>query len=319
MIYKIIGKSPRQIDRLKQLSNEYVANSNMLNIVLCKRVIKSLSGRFYVDMGDCEAICSARKKLKKEEILVGDMVSIEIMENGDNVVTDVSVRKNSLIRPAIANVDQVVIVVAPRPEIDYLMIDKLIINCVRQNIDIILCLNKFDLTNEELYNSLVFQYKSVVKDIIKTSVTQNDLKSLMPLLKGKLTCFAGQSAVGKSSISNLILGDLRQSVGSLSEKIGRGKNTTTSTQILKIDFDSYIIDTPGFSLLNVHGIDINDLDLYYNEFVELSDKCKFHRCSHTTEPSCAVIAAVNCGKLSKLRYERYKQLYYELKNKKVQY
>ena len=141
------------------------------------------------------------------------------------------------------------------------------------------------------------------------------INAIMPLLKDKITCLAGQSAAGKSSLINLITGKKQCEVGQLSEKIQRGKNTTTAVSLVPVGENSYVADTPGFSLLDVFDIDADDLDLYYNVYVDLSDKCRYRRCKHIAEPGCEVKRRVDAGLLSKERYERYKQITSELQSK----
>lgn len=177
---------------------------------------------------------------------------------GEPVISEVMPRRNFLVRPAVANVDIAVIVVAPQPEIDYYLIDKMIINCKRVGIECAICLNKSDLADGEL-EILDAQFSKDVAAVVSVSALSGDIGNLLPLLKDKLVCFAGQSAVGKSTISNGILGGAVRAVGSLSDRIGRGRNTTTSAEILKSDKGFSFIDTPGFSMLDLFEEDYGSL------------------------------------------------------------
>ena len=263
---------------------------------------------FEVMIDGVATMVRARGKLKRNEILVGDYVAIQ-EEGGEKIITSIQPRKSELIRPSVANVDLIVLLVAPIPKADLYLVDKMIINCKQAKIDCVICQNKTDV--DEM-TDLLDQYGKDVTAVVKVSAKNNDIQELLPYLKGKLVCFAGQSAVGKSTLSNAIIGDVIQKTGEISEKIERGKNTTTSARIISGDgFD--FIDTPGFSMLDAMETDSNALAGYYEEYVELSNKCKFHPCTHTLEPSCAIKLAVENGELNKERYCRYVKIYEEKK------
>jgi len=286
----------------------------MIDYSVAYRVTKAVSGRFFVDTPDGIIPCVARKKIKsKSDILVGDEVYLE-KADGETVVLSVKKRRNSLIRPAVANIDQIVMIISPVPEPDYFLVDKLILNCHAQGIECALCINKVDI--DDLTEKVKFQYGNAVSNIVSVSATEGKIDELIPLLKGKTTCFAGQSAVGKSSLTNAIMGYELHEVGSVSERIQRGKNTTTTAALIKTEYGGYIVDTPGFSMLDVFDIDALDLDLYYEDYVTLSGECKYHRCTHTVEPGCEVRRQVEAGLISKERYDRYVILYNSIKNKK---
>lgn len=275
------------------------------------RIISHHSDCFVVNTENGVVTARARGKLKRNDLLVGDFVKLEY-DGGNAIITAVKKRVNSLIRPSVANVDLIVIVVAPKPEVDLFLVDKLIINCKRVGIDCMICLNKSDIASSNMLDRLTKQYSSDVVSVVAVSAANNEVAALMPYLQGKLVCFAGQSAVGKSTLSNAILGGNVQKIGQLSEKIGRGKNTTTSASILGGDGFSFI-DTPGFSMLDVFEPEYEALAGYYEEFVKLADYCKFHPCTHTTEPECAVKQAVSQGKIDAERYDRYLKIYEESK------
>lgn len=268
------------------------------------RVIKSVGNRFELDTPLGNVSCHSRKKVKRTgDVLVGDAVYVETAEN-DVVIKSVEKRKNSLIRPAVANIDQIAVLISPYPEPDYFLIDKLILNCHARRIDCILCVNKTDIC--DLTAEITRQYAASVKAVVGVSALKGDASALLPFLSGKTTCFAGQSAVGKSSLINLLVGKNQCEVGDLSDKILRGKNTTTAASLIKLSDETFVVDTPGFSMLDVFDVKADDVDLYYDEYVALSGKCKYHRCTHITEPDCEVKRHVEAGLLPRERYERYK-------------
>ena len=276
------------------------------------RVIKHKSSTFEVERDGIIITAKARGKLKRDgEILVGDFALIEEKE-GEKIISAIKKRENSLIRPAVANVDVIVLVVAPKPEIDWFLIDKMIINCKKAGIECLLCLNKTDIAKEEI-DALKRQYGNEVSAIVSTSAIEGKVGELISQIKGKLVCFAGQSAVGKSTLSNAILGENKMETGDVSEKIGRGKNTTTTATILRSPDGFYFIDTPGFSMLDATEEDYATLGAYYDDFVRFADGCKFHPCTHTSEPDCAVKRAVERGEIDEQRYERYLKIFEESK------
>lgn len=277
------------------------------------RVIKVETDRYTVDTDNGTVVCYARKKVKRNsDIVVGDFVELE---NSDGVysVKRVLERKNSLIRPSIANIDYIIMTIAPVPEPDFYLVDKMLINCARRNIGFIICVNKTDL-DDSFLQKVTDQYGADVK-IISVCAKDNEISELVEVLKGRFSCFAGQSAVGKSSMINALHGEKIAKSGELSA-INRGRNTTTRATLYKLDEGTFIADTPGFGLLDVFDVEYDELDLYYSEYVELSQCCKYHRCMHISEPGCEVKRRVADGTLNKDRYDRYIQTYNELKSKK---
>lgn len=268
------------------------------------RVVKIDSDRFVITKSGDKLICPARQQNKKVDILVGDFVIVK-----DGVIEKVVNRKNRLNRPQIANIDQIIFVLCSLPKPDFFLLDKAIINCIRNNIDIIICVNKQDINDSEFLQNIKQQYLG--RKVIATSALVGEVNELLPLLTGKLTCLAGQSAVGKSTIINALLGANVAKTGELSA-IKRGKNTTTTTEIFNVA-GGYLADTPGFSLLDFNDLKSEELELYYPEFDEIRLECKYHRCLHIQEPECAVKAKVNYGMINNDRYQRYLKLYSELK------
>ena len=277
------------------------------------RVIKVETDRFSIDCDGQIVECFARKKVKRaSDILVGDIVELETVD-GVTTVKKVQKRKNSLIRPSVANVDAVIMTLASVPEPDFYLVDKMIINCARQNIACIICVNKTDL-DAQLYERVKFEFGDDAV-VVDCSAKNGDVSRLRDAIDGKFVCFAGQSAVGKSALINSLCGKKVAVSGDLSA-INRGKNTTTRATIFPLGNNTYIADTPGFGLLEIFDVEYDELDLYYSKYVELSQKCKYHRCTHVNEPMCEVKKQVELGLISKQRYERYLQTYIELKSKK---
>ncbi len=239
--------------------------------------------------------------------VVGDFV-----EYVNGVVSKVLPRKNYFPRPNVANIDTVVIVVSPEPKPDFILIDKLVVNALSRDLEIIFAINKADI-EDGLFELVKKEYKDVPAKFYKVSASANiGLKEFSDEISGKLVLFAGQSAVGKTSLVNGLFGlDLK--TGDISEKIGRGKHTTTSSSIYEL-FDTRIIDTPGFAVIDA-DIKSDELADCYPEYFALSSNCKYRGCRHISEPQCAVKTAVENEELSSSRYERYIQIYNELVEK----
>lgn len=274
------------------------------------QVKKVHSDTFFVALDDGrEFRCASRGNLKKEgRIIVGDYVDFN-----DLVITKVHKRKNSFVRPNVSNIEAVVIVVSPSPEPDFLLIDKLLLNALSQELEVIIAVNKSD-TCRDLFDKIVDEYSESKVDIISVSALEKTgVAELKAKISGKLTLLAGQSAVGKTSLINALF-NLNLKTGDLSEKIGRGKHTTTYSEIYHVQ-GVKIIDSPGFAGIDAF-LTIEDLPYFYPQYFELSKDCKFRGCTHIAEPDCAVKRAVDNGTLSKDRYERYKIIYNEIKERR---
>ncbi len=277
-----------------------------------KGQIISLSGNSFTVKSQTETITlSARGKLKKETILVGDFV-----EYANGCIEKIYPRSSSFIRPAVANIDLVLAVISPVPKPDYTILDKLLISAISQGVEVVIVINKIDIESE-LPTEVNTEYEnSGVKIVTISAKNGENIEQLKTLMKGKFTALAGQSAVGKSTLVNTLFG-LQLKTGEVSEKIGRGKHTTTKSTVY--DLDGYkIIDTPGFYTLESF-VTPEELGEYYPEFSSVFGKCKFRGCSHTGEIGCAVKALVESGEISKGRYERYIEIYKQLKDKKQLY
>lgn len=256
---------------------------------------------------------------KNLRIVVGDEVELDKIENDSKfVIKQVYPRKNQLVRPVVANIDQLIIVIAPKPQPDLLLVDKLIIYCMMNDIEPIIVLNKVDIMKESEIEDFKNQFKNVATHILITSAVENtNIQELKTLLKGKLSVFAGQSAVGKSSLLNALNLNLNINTNVLSKKIERGKHTTRTVEIYLLENNILIADTPGFSALDLLNFKPDDIKSYYLEFNKFQEECKYLNCSHINEPAaeCGVKRALNDGKINVNRYNRYKELYIFYKKK----
>jgi ribosome biogenesis GTPase len=278
------------------------------------RVVRVSNGRYQVVVDGVVVDMIARKRFKsKDGILVGDWVEYSI-QAGQAVIETVHLRVNSLIRPHVANIDGVIVVLSSVPTPDYLMVDKLSYNCAMQSIDLVVCVNKLDLVDADFLIGVQDRYKRVCR-IVGTTALYDRVDELRAVLQGKLYALAGQSAVGKSSLINSLT-NATQSIGDLSQKLQRGRHTTTGSRLFVIDQDSYLIDTPGFSMLDVVDIAPNQLSEYVVDFDQLRGLCKYSSCTHTVEPECAIMRGVASGDINASRYHNYTLIYNQLANKK---
>ncbi len=242
-----------------------------------------------------------------DKTAVGDYVEFD-----KGVITKILPRKNYFPRPNVANIDAVTIVVSPEPKPDFMLVDKLVVNAVSRNLEIIFAVNKTDIS-DELFDKIKSEYSEVGGSFFKISASQNlGVLELKEKIKDKLVLFAGQSAVGKTSLVNTLFGlDLK--TGELSEKINRGKHTTTASCIYELN-GTRIIDTPGFAVIDA-DLKKDELPDCYPEYFNLQSGCKYRGCKHINEPDCAVKRAVFSGELSKERYLRYVEIYKEILEK----
>ena len=284
------------------------------------RIIKGIAGFYYVYCDDGHTYeCKAKGIFRKDRVkpMVGDIVDMELLSADEKVgnITGLHDRKSELIRPAVSNVDQALIVFAlTRPEPNYLLLDKLMLQFSLYDLPVILCFNKEDLVKEEETVRVRDIYKDSRSLVFFTCATNHQgTDELKEALKGKLSCVAGPSGVGKSSLINCLKGQETMATGDISRKAERGKHTTRHSEIIPIDDDTFIMDTPGFSSFDVCGVTCDDIKDHYNEFGSYTD-CRFKPCSHTHEPGCAVKEAVGSGLINEDRYRNYTLIYNELKN-----
>lgn len=289
------------------------------------KITKGIAGFYYVyvpEMGMFE--CKAKGIFRKDNMkpLVGDDVIIQIIspEEMTGNICEILPRKSSLIRPAVANIDQAMIIFALRkPDVNLNLLDRFLIQMEQQNLKTIICFNKADLEDQEGPSSqkLAEIYSKAGYDTLVISAKEDDsIDQVLSLLKGKTTTVAGPSGVGKSTLINRLQPDLQMETGSISQKIERGKHTTRHSQLIPICEETYILDTPGFSSLSIFDMEKEELESYYEEFQPLTEGCKFTGCSHIHEPICGVKEGVKTGQVSLERYENYKLLYAELAQKK---
>ena len=287
------------------------------------KIIKGIAGFYYVyveNKGIYE--CKAKGKFRNKSIkpLVGDNVMVDIIdeEKKKGNISEILERKNQLIRPAVANVDQAMIVFAvkkPNPNLN--LLDRFLVMMEFQNIETIICFNKTDIGDDDYMNQLQTIYQKAGYKVMFASATEEQgVDEIKKMLKGKSTVFAGPSGVGKSSLINCLQENVNMETGSISRKIERGKHTTRHSELIPIDEDSYIMDTPGFSSLVIEDLEPEDLKEYFREFECYNGRCKFNGCVHIHEPECFVKEALQAGTTSQLRYDDYVQLYDELKNKR---
>lgn len=288
------------------------------------RIVKGIAGFYYVDDGEghlytCKAKGGFRKE--KQKPLVGDFVSIQVVseENKEATIVEIGQRKNALIRPEVAGVDQALILFAlTNPEPNFGLLDRFLIMMNRQNIPCILCFNKTDLVSEDYVREVAENYhNSEAKVYTFTAKEEDNFDFLKELLQGKTTVLAGPSGVGKSTLTNKLFPEAKMETGEVSEKTKRGKHTTRHSQLYKLSEDTFLFDTPGFSAFDLStDLEAEELKEYYPEFYPYEGLCKYNPCTHTHEPSCEIKKKVEEGAIKKVRYESYKQLFEKLSEKR---
>lgn len=287
------------------------------------KIIRGIAGFYYVyveDLGEYE--CKAKGIFRNQKIkpLVGDDVEITILDEEKKIgnIIDIKERKSELIRPAVANIDQALVIFAiADPVPNYNLLDRFLVMMERQNIPTIICFNKIDkatpVDQEEILKNFIHTGYQI---LFTNAVTGEGLDEVKKVLAHKVTSLAGPSGVGKSSLTNCIQDKVSMETGSISEKIKRGKHTTRHSEFIAMKDHTYLLDTPGFSSLHLTDIEAEELKDYYPEFAQYADQCRFNGCNHMNEPDCKVKQAISEGQISNLRYENYKLLYEELKNHK---
>lgn len=287
------------------------------------KIIKGIAGFYYVHDGHSKTYaCKAKGIFRNRNIkpLVGDDVEFTVLDEADREgnIDAILPRRNALVRPAVSNVDQALVVFSiTHPEPNLNLLDRFLVMMLSQEVPVTICFNKIDLNGEEAMQRYRNIYETAGYPVFFTSTyEQTGIEEIRSLLRGKTTVLAGPSGVGKSSLTNLIQPEARMETGGISEKISRGKHTTRHAELFYVESGTYMMDTPGFSSMFIADMEENRLKDYFPEFAEYEEACRFLGCVHIGEPVCGVKAAVRDGKISESRYENYKLLYQELKDKR---
>ena len=280
------------------------------------KIMKGIAGFYYVGVAESGVYeCKAKGIFRKDKIkpLVGDDVEIEVLNEEEKLGNIVKIlpRRSELIRPAVANIDQALVIFAARePKPNLSLLDRFLVIMEKQDVPVIICFNKQDLCDEEIYEACGYP-------VVLASAKQGEgIEEIKSRLRGKTTTVAGPSGVGKSSLTNLLQNEVQMETGEISKKLGRGRHTTRHSQIIQIEEDTWLYDTPGFTSFYVEEIEKEELRFYFREFSKYEGTCRFQGCTHTHEPGCMVKNALEEGKISKERYENYLELYGELKEKR---
>lgn len=287
------------------------------------KIIKGVAGFYYVHVPqegiyECRAKGIFRKENKKP--LVGDGVCICVLDEKDREgsIQEILPRRNQLIRPAVANVDQALLVFSlddPKP--NHMLLDRFLVMMGKAQIPACLCFSKADLGGQEEMDRVAKIYAGSGCPVIFTSTrTGKGVKELDRLLEGKTTVVAGPSGVGKSSLANQLQKEIQMETGTVSKKLKKGRHTTRHSQLIPVRENTYLVDTPGFSSLYLDAIEKEELRFYFLEFEKYEGQCRFQGCVHISEPGCAVRQALEEGEISLSRYEDYRDLFNELKNKR---
>ncbi len=285
------------------------------------RILKGVGGFYYVlDVNEKTHECKARGRFRNDGMtpLPGDFVRFSISEGCSGLIEEILPRKNELKRPRVVNVDMIAIVVSVyKPPVDKLLCDKLIIYAKKSNIQPVLVINKCDAVDSQEVEELQSEYRNVCPSLCVSAATGEGLDALKSYLAGCCTCFAGQSATGKSSLLNALFAGLSLETGGLSKKVDRGRHTTRHAELMVLQgFSGTVVDTPGFSFLEANDIQPSELCALCDDLSIYSHQCRFISCLHDKEPQCSVKAAVADGLISKDRYQRYLTILNELQEAK---
>lgn len=287
------------------------------------KIIKGIAGFYYIHVpqkGIYECKAKGIFRNKKIKPLVGDNVEIDVLDEEKMLgnITDILERTYELIRPAVSNIDQALIIFAvAKPNPNFNLLDRFLLMMNKQNVPTIICFNKMDIAQEKQLQVLEDTYEKCGYNVIFTSTfTDEGINEIKKIIHNKTTVMAGPSGVGKSSILNMLKPEANMQTGTISKKIERGRHTTRHSEIFNIEDSTYIMDTPGFTSLHINDFDKDELKEYFKEFKEYDDLCRFSGCIHINEPDCAVKQALNEGKISTIRYENYVEMYNELKEQR---
>lgn len=289
------------------------------------KIVKALSGFYYVQHEEGVTQCRGRGVFRKNKVtpLVGDHVVFQADNPSEGYVLEVLDRKNELVRPPIANVDQAILVFsAVEPNFNPGLLDRFLVLIEFHDIKPIICISKMDLVSDserEIVEKHANDYRAIGYDVLFTSTsTSESIDVLKPFLEGHVSVVAGQSGVGKSSLLNVLRPDLALKTSDISSHLGRGKHTTRHVELIEVG-SGLVADTPGFSSLDFIDIEVEDLTYCFPELKEASQYCKFRGCTHLSEPKCAVKDAVEEGEITSYRYEHYVQFIEEIRERKPRY
>ncbi|MBQ9983132.1 MAG: ribosome small subunit-dependent GTPase A [Lachnospiraceae bacterium] len=286
------------------------------------KIIKGIAGFYYIYVDGDVYECKAKGVFRNQKVkpLVGDDVTITVLDEEKKIgnIDNVLPRRSQLIRPAVANVDQALVVFASAsPEPNWNLLDRFLIMMEKQQVPVSICFNKTDLVDEQTLLNYENIYDNSGYSIIKASTyEEHGMDAILEMLSRKTTALAGPSGVGKSSIMNMLNPDANMDVGGISHKIERGKHTTRHSEIIPVGDDTYLVDTPGFSSIYFYEMEPEELKQYYREFEAYEPYCRFGGCNHIGETSCGIKQAVEDGNISKSRYENYRSFFEELKDKR---
>jgi len=287
------------------------------------KIIKGIAGFYYIHIGEMGIYeCKAKGIFRNQNIkpMVGDNVEADILDETEKTGNIIKIlpRTNQLLRPMVANVDQAMVIFAvakPSPNLN--LLDRFLVTMEQQSINTTICFNKTDAVAQTVIDWLKAIYSGCGYRLLFTSLECNEgLEDVEELIKNTTTVLAGPSGVGKSTLMNYLKPSANMEVGEISKKIHRGKHTTRHSELIHICDKSYVIDTPGFTSLNLQGIDKDELKNYFVEFEKYSPYCRFGGCVHINEPDCGVKGAVSDGEISSVRYENYVNIYNELKEQR---
>lgn len=274
------------------------------------KIIKGVGGFYYVQTETEVVECKARGLFRKtkESLIVGDNVEIEDAgQPGKGFITKIFPRKNELIRPSVSNVDQILLLFAlESPQPNFNLLDRFLVMLEHKELPVIIGFNKSDLDNEAI--TKIKHYQKIGYEVFAFSAYHSDLSELRQKLNGKTTALAGPSGTGKSTLVNLWQKEIEMETGQVSDKIGRGKHTTRHVNLIPLDEHSFIVDTPGFTSLDLKQINYREVKDYFPEFKEVSGECQFLDCLHDKESKCAVKKAVDTGSIWQSRYDSYLQM-----------
>lgn len=271
------------------------------------KIIKGIGGFYYVKCEQGIIECKARGRFRHRDLkpMVGDNVEIKL-EHGKGVIEDIHERTSQLIRPTVANVTLAFVVFAIKnPDINFDLLNRFLVLCEHNNIEAVVCLNKVDLVSEEEKEEVKKKINAIGYEVLYINAKKGfGIDTLRERLANNITVLCGPSGAGKSTLINTLTEKYHMETGAVSEKIGRGKHTTRHSELIEVE-GGYIVDTPGFSTLEVNFIEKEDLRYSFPEFIEYNNMCKFRGCLHYKEPQCAVKEAVENGEINKYRYEFY--------------